>query len=262
VRSCLRAQLARQLGLLDFLTELTTCRHNNDILQAGLRVRLSQLLGFRASFEPASWLVSVEMPDNKDPPLMLPYVHATCPTFPSCAALPAAGLPGLPRLLGRNHGLGKSLKSVTTRIHASLNSCHHNVLRFLCVQLSQLLGSQGFLDFLERGYGSERAGPNMLDKVMLATESGARRGDSVLAVPATGHTEIITVQSSMHVKEGTSTFWRGSRSTSRRISERPSVLERRVVLWEAFGSRVCSLAVPVRLAWGLCRRIRSSRTCR
>jgi hypothetical protein len=73
------------------------------------------------------------------------------------------------------------------------------------VQLSQLLGSQGFLDFLERGYGSERAGPNMLDKVMLATESGARGGDSVLAVPATGHSEIITVQSSMHVKEGSST---------------------------------------------------------
>ncbi|GAQ82931.1 Calmodulin-binding protein CRAG [Klebsormidium nitens] len=70
--------------------------------------------------------------------------------------------------------------------------------------LSQLLGSQGFIDFLERGYGSERAGPNMLDKVMLAAESGTGGGDALLAPPRPAQTEIITVQSTTHTKEGSS----------------------------------------------------------
>lgn len=72
--------------------------------------------------------------------------------------------------------------------------CHQTcvfIFFVLCQQISQFLESQGFLDYLERGLGSEENNNNLLDKL----QDAIGRGQNPLSVLPSlmAEPEIITI---------------------------------------------------------------------
>lgn len=60
-----------------------------------------------------------------------------------------------------------------------------------CLQITQFLDSQGFLDYLERGLGSDENNSNLLDKLQDATGRG--QNPTSILPSSSAEPEVITI---------------------------------------------------------------------